>query len=61
MRFVVGYYLTQAAMQERKEPRRSVASRRQQVARLPLTKWLAVLRPRPAAQRAHTAQVSRSA
>jgi hypothetical protein len=61
MRFVVGYYLTQNALKERKEPR--AASRLRRGVRRPSTSWLAALRPGATArrdQRAQTAEAFRS-
>jgi hypothetical protein len=62
MRFVVGYYLTQNALNNPKEPR--TASRPRRGVRRPSTSWLAALRPQNAtarrAQRARTADAFRS-
>jgi hypothetical protein len=63
MRFVVGYYLTQNALDHPKE-RRTVSRPRRGV-RMPGTRWLAALRPQNAtarsSQRAQTAKAYRSA
>jgi hypothetical protein len=62
MRFVVGYYLTQNALKDRKEPR--AASRPRKAVRRSSTSWVAAFRPQNATarrgQRAQTAQVFRS-
>jgi hypothetical protein len=62
MRFVVGYYLTQNALNNPKEARTDSRPRRR--VRRPGTKWLAALRPATAgargSQRSQTAQVFRS-
>jgi hypothetical protein len=62
MRFVVGYYLTQNALNNPKEPRTDSLPRRG--VRRPSTNWLAALRPASAAARAsrrsQTAQAFRS-
>jgi hypothetical protein len=49
MRFVVGYYLTQNAQNNPKEPR--TAARTRKAVRRPGTKWLAALRPTTATAR----------
>lgn len=56
MRFVVGYYLTQNALNNPKESR--TASRPRRGVRRPSTNWLAALRPATArrSERAQTAQ-----
>jgi hypothetical protein len=57
MRFVVGSYLTQNAMNDPKEPR--TASRPRRRVRRPSRSWLAVLRPQNAtAQRGRNAQTA---
>jgi hypothetical protein len=57
MRFVVGYYLTQNAMNNPKEPRTASHPRRR--VRRPSTSWLAALRPQNAtAQRGRSAQTA---
>jgi hypothetical protein len=62
MRFVVGYYLTQNAQNNPKQPR--TASRPRRGVRRPSTQWLAALRPATAAARrsqgSQTAQAFRS-
>jgi hypothetical protein len=62
MRFVVGYYLTQNALNNPKEPR--TASRPRRAVRRPSTGWLAALRPQKAptlrSQRAQTSETLRS-
>jgi hypothetical protein len=62
MRFVVGYYLTQNALNNPKETR--TASRPRKGVRRPGTKWLAALLPATAtarrSQRSRTAQAFRS-
>jgi hypothetical protein len=61
MRFVVGYYLTQNALNNPKEPR--AVSRPRRAVRRPGTGWLAALRPQKAtalrSQRAHTTEALR--
>jgi hypothetical protein len=63
MRFVVGYYLTQNALNNPKEPRTATRTRR--AVRVPGRRWLAALRPQNAttrsSQRAQTAEAYRSA
>ena len=65
MRFVSGYYLAQTTLQDRRAPRRSATSRRRSGVRLPITRWLAVLRSEHttsrSSQRGQTAHASRSA
>jgi hypothetical protein len=62
MRFVVGYYLTQNALNNPKEPR--TASRPRRAVRRPRASWLAALRPQNATaqrgRRAQTAEAFRS-
>jgi hypothetical protein len=62
MRFVVGYYLTQNALNNPKEPRAATRPRRR--VRRPSTSWLAALRPHDATaqrgRRAQTAEAFRS-
>jgi hypothetical protein len=62
MRFVVGYYLTQNALNNPKEPR--TASRPRRGVRRPSISWLAALRPANATarrgQRAQTAEAFRN-
>jgi hypothetical protein len=62
MRFVVGYYLTQNALNNPKEPR--TASRPRKAVRRPGTGWLAALglqrAAAPRSQRAQTSEALRS-
>ena len=64
MRFVAAYYLAQKPLKDGRAPRGSAASRLRGGARLPVTRWLAVLRPERGTARSsqptHTAQVSRN-
>jgi hypothetical protein len=61
MRFVVGYYLTQNALNNPKEPR---TARPRRGVRRPRASWLAALRPQNAraqrGRRAQTAEAFRS-
>ena len=45
MRFVAAYYLAQKPLKDRRAPRNSAGPRRLRAVSVPVTRWLAALRP----------------